>query len=252
MLRLGALVALAALAPALEIPKDGSWTFQALGGADLAFMANRPASAIGSVEAAYQGLAMAADRADYTLVQIPGLSSLTIGKALLSPAAAPGSRVTIDTRASTLPKLPLRALLTPVRITITRLEASPDVVRWQVDLDDLGDADLELQVRDRWAWHHLWAQEAHLRVEAPILNHALGPFRLVDADFVGRTDPGDGTGRLARLDRYAPDTKPPAEPVGGIEAATIHLAMDAQGQLQVRTVGVVRAHGSGLADFRAP
>ncbi len=246
------ILALAAGLSAADSPLDAPWSFQALGGADLSFLPDRPATAVGGVTASFQGIDLAGDRVDYRLVQLPLLASVTVASAILSPSPAPGARVLVDTRKSTLPKLPLKGLLTPVRLTITRQEHDGPAVRWMVDLEDLGQADLQLQVKDGWAWHRIWAQDAHLRIEAPIVNRTLGAFRLVDAVFNGREDPGDGTGKLAKIDRFGPGEQAPtadATAVGGVEASSIHLTLDAQDRISASTRGVTRMRGTGLTDL---
>ncbi len=252
ILRSAALLALVVSLAASETPLTAEWSFQALGGADLAFLPDRPASATGGVTASYQGLRLAGDRLDYQLVQLPVLSSLTVASAKLSPALTEGSRVALDTRTTDLAQLPVRGLLTPAHLTILRLESPGASVRWQVDLHDLGTAELQLKGSTGWAWHRVWAQEARLRIEAPVEHRTLGAFRLVDATFTGRPEIGDGSGRLAKIDRFAPAPEPPQAnevPVGSVEATEIFLTLDAQDRIAATTRGVTRFQGTGLTDL---
>ena len=185
---------------------------------------------------------------------MPGIRINILDASVLT--ALPDQVVRLDTRSCTLPRMSLRGLLTPARIAIARTtEASPGAVAWAVDLDRCGDADFALLGSQGWSWHHLWAHQARLVVEAPLLpDGSLGAIRLVSARFDARPDPGDGSGRLARLDRFPVSETPPATgtaPIGGIEATSIRITADSQGRIQASTApGMVRFFGQGLSDLR--
>lgn len=235
-----------------------------------------PTKMFGGVRIAYNAAMVLCDHLDLWQSKLPGLKRATLDHALIASGAdgEDPEHVVFDTRASTDPLISFRGIMRPREVEIIRQPLSdadqaeierrqkaasaptaekppvdphapplkPIVVRFRVLLHSLNDFSGHLKVKDGWALHVGWADEAELQVNADILPDGsnLGNLRFSAIDLFGRPATNGQTKHPARLERKGIPVKDPAavKQVGSeasdwwIESSRITINFDEQGRIQ--------------------
>lgn len=239
-----------------------------------------PTKMFGGVRVAYKGAFLLCDHLDLWQSKLPGLKRATLDHALIAagPDGEDPERVVFDTRESTDPLISFRGIMRPRDVEIIRQPLSeadlaeiarrqqaasaqpldqpsgkaptdpaapvlkPIVVRFRVLLHALNDFSGHLKVKDGWALHVGYADEAEMQVSADLLPDGsnLANLRFSAIDLIGRPAAADQLKKPARLERKGVPVKDPAavKQVGSeasdwwIESSRITIVFDDQGRIQ--------------------
>jgi hypothetical protein len=240
-----------------------------------------PTKMLGGVRVAYNGAFLLCDHLDLWQSKLTGLKRATLDHALIAsgPDGEDPEHVIFDTRASTDPLISFRGIMRPREVEIIRQPLSeadlaeiarrqqaasaqpsdkapadkapsdqpapvlkPIVVRFRVLLHALNDFSGHLHVKDGWALHVGYADEAEMQVSADLLPDGsnLANLRFSAIDLLGRPAAAGQNKKPARLERKGVPVKDPAavKQVGSeasdwwIESSRITIVFDDLGRIQ--------------------
>lgn len=239
-----------------------------------------PTKMFGGVRVAYNGAFMLCDHLDLWQSKLTGLKRATLDHALIAsgPDGEDPEHVIFDTRASTDPLISFRGIMRPREVEIIRQPLSeadlveitrrqqaasaqppdqpsgnaptdlpapvikPIGVRFRVLLHGLNDFSGHLKVKDGWALHVGYADEAEILVSADLMPDGsnLANLRFSTIYLYGRAATADQLKKAPRLERKGLPVKDPAmvKQVGSeasdwwVESTPITIVFDDQGRIQ--------------------
>jgi hypothetical protein len=180
-----------------------------------------PSTLLGGVDILYEKVHVLCDHLSYWQAPLAGTTHAQLSRALFSVGAeaADPLHIIMDSRASTLPMVGFRGLMTPTGVEILRQPPDPQhpkLVSFQVQFHDLEDFAGLLQTSAGWKPHAGWADEAEAIVVADIVPAGLIKQRFASLVLHGRPAKDGEARRRARLERL----KEPIPP--GVALSTLH------------------------------
>lgn len=199
----------------------------------------------GGVKAWYEQVHLHSQSLEWTQSVVTGATSAVLDTLRL--AAGPDSyaldRVLLDTRATKLPLVGFRGLLTPARIDVVRQPPDPAVpgqARWKATLAQPGFFAGDLLTKTGWVPHAGWADEIQFDVIGDLGPAGISAPRFAAIHFFGRQAAQAKDRVRCRLDRLTtPLAKPedlattPTTAVAfGYQGLSLTILFDAQGRYE--------------------
>ena len=197
----------------------------------------------GGVQAWYEQVHLHSQTLEWTQSILAGANVEVLETLRLTagPESHAPDRVLLDTRASQLPLVGFRGLLTPAKIDVIRLPSlatDQGVARWKVTLAHVGFFAGDLLTKTGWVPHAGWAEEIQIDVVANVGPAGIATPRFAAIHFFGHQAPQAKDRVRCRLDRLlAPLARPedlattPTSAVAfGYQGLTLTVAFDAQGR----------------------
>jgi hypothetical protein len=175
----------------------------------------------GGVEVFYEKIHLVCDHLKYWQAPLVGAAHAQLSKALFAtgPESADPEHVIFDSRATQLPMVGFRGLMTPVGVDVARLPADPATpkqVAYRMEFHDLEDFAGMLQTSAGWKPHAGWADEAEARLIADIVPAGLINQRFSSLVLHGRPAKDGEAKRRARLERLREPIPP------SVKLSTLH------------------------------
>jgi hypothetical protein len=170
----------------------------------------------GGVEVFYEKIHMVCDHLKYWQAPLAGAAHAQLSKALFAngPEAADPAHVIFDSRATQLPMVGFRGLMTPAGVDVARLPgdpAKPKLVSYRIQFHVLEDFAGMLQTSAGWKPHAGWADEAEAELVADIVPAGLLNQRFTSLVLHGRPAKDGEAKRRARLERLREPIPPSAK-----------------------------------------
>jgi hypothetical protein len=198
----------------------------------------------GGVEAWYEQVHLQGQALEWTQTPLGGVGQAIIDGLRLTPGpdGFAADRVLVDSRASRLPMVGFRGLLTPQSIVVVRRPADPldpASARWTVTLAKPGYFAGELLTSGGWAPHAGWAEEIEIEVVADVAGPAISNPRFATIHLLGRQAAQASERVRCRLDRLRQPLARPEDladaPLSaaeyGIQSLAITMAFDPAGTI---------------------
>jgi hypothetical protein len=169
----------------------------------------------GGVEIFYEKIRLVCDHLNYWQAPLAGAAHAQLSKALFAsgPESADPLHVIFDSRATQLPMVGFRGLMTPASVDLARLPADPATpkkVAYRVEFHVLEDFAGMLQTTAGWKPHAGWADEAEAELVADIVPAGLINQRFTSLVLHGRPAKDGEAKRRARLERLHEPIPPSA------------------------------------------
>lgn len=197
----------------------------------------------GGVEAWYEQVHLHSQALEWTQTAYPGTTMAILDTLTLTagPDSHTAEKVLLDTRASRLPLVGFRGLLTPAGISVVRLPPDPADsahARWKVTLAKPGYFAGDLLTKTGWIPHAGWAEEIELEVIADLSAAGIAAPRFTAIHFFGRQAAQAKDRVRCRLDRLSKPLARPEDladtPIDAVEfgyqGLTLTIAFDTQGR----------------------
>ncbi len=218
----------------------------------------------GGVEVLYEKIRLVCDHLNYWQAPLAGAAHAQLSKALFAsgPEAADPAHVIFDSRATQLPMVGFRGLMTPVGVEVARLPgdlATPKLVAYRIQFHDLEDFAGMLQTTAGWKPHAGWADEAEAELVADIVPAGLINQRFASLVLHGRPAKDGEAKRRARLERLRepipPNAKLPSLHAKAmdwwVESKTITILFDELGKAK-QVIYDQDFHGEGTPSLDMP
>jgi hypothetical protein len=230
--------------PGLARLIPSQFTVTAGEGGTISLVNGAPSELRGGVQVEYESVSLSCDHLSYWQSPLAGAKAPQLERVLIlaGPKGADPQRVIFDTRATRLPAIGFRGLLTPGAVEIQRQPldpAHPGMVQYQIHLQEVGDFVGEMRSSSGWSPHAGWAETADLAVVADIVPEGLGNPRFQNIILQGRPAKDGQAKRPARLVRLRQALAAPqaVNAIGadaidmGIEGSTLTIEFDEAGRV---------------------
>jgi len=223
-----------------------------------------PSTLLGGVEILYEKVRTLCDHVSYWQSPLPGTAHAQLSRVLFvaGAEAADPLHVIFDTRATQLPMIGFRGLMSPTGVEVVRQPldpAHPTLVSFMVKMHDMEDFAGDIQTSTGWKPHAGWADEMEAVVVATIVPAGLIKQRFTSLVLHGRSATEDRPRRRARLERLK-DPIPPKAALASlhaksmdwwVESKTITIFFDDVGKAR-EVVYDQDFHGEGTPSLDSP